>query len=261
MLKELKEIYLNSAASIPKFREIDQIELAEKYLEGGPLKDAYLAAIVLRYWNIIEKLVYKDYGLYDEKEAYDWFIEALMYTLDAAPWKDEKSTVYKDPKAVEKILNTCVKCSRANWFQASNRQKRKINHHLASLDAMAEEYKDAYTPPDLIVNDTSGKGYHYLVTEYFEKQQYLFALVIDVIVNDLDLDKCVDTRSLVANIRKSIKSLPEDYPSIFATTYGLSTQQVEKSFKYIYNMSDTKLKQSIESYVYQLRVLLKGGEF
>ena len=251
---------MNAVVSIPGYKDISQIELAEKYLAGGPLKDAYLAALVLRYWNIIEKMCYKDYGLYDEKEAYDWFIEALMYTLTACPWRDENSSVHNDPKAIEKVLNTCVKCSRANWFQASNRQKRKINHHLASLDALSEEYKDAYMPQDLIVNDTSGKGYQYMVVEYFNKQQYLLALMIDVIVNDLDVEKCKDTKSVVSNIKKCIKSLPEDYPDTFAINYNIPKEQVEKSFSYIYNMSDGKLRQSKENYIYKLRVILKSED-
>lgn len=257
MLKNSKEIYLNAAETIPNHKQISQIDLAEKYLEGGPKAEAYLAALVVRYWNIIEKQVYKDYGLYDEKEAYDWFINSLLYIIRDKPWQDEKSSVYNDPKAIEKMLNTCVKCDRANWFQASNRYKRKINHDTSSLEALSEEYKDAYMPSSLTKDDTDSNSYKYLVIEYFNKQQYLMALVIDVIVHDVPLSKCVDTRSLVLNIKKSIKSLPEDYYKTFAENYDYPVEQVEKSFSYIYNMTDNKLKQSIENYVFRLRSVLK----
>lgn len=257
MLKNFKEIYLNAAEAVPNYKELTQIELAEKYLEGGAYAESYLAALVVRYWNIIEKLVYKDYGLYDEKEAYDWFINSLLYIIRDKPWQDETSSVYKDPKAIERMLNTCVKCDRANWFQASNRFKRKINHDTSSLEALSDEYKDAYMPADLTKDDIDADSYKYLVTEFFDKQQYLMALVIDVIVHDIALNKCVDTRTLVLNIKKSIKSLPEDYYKIFAENYDYPEQQVEKSFSYIYNMTDNKLKQSIENYVYRLRSILK----
>lgn len=257
MLKEYKEIYLKAASALPNYKKIGQIELAENYRAGGPNKDAYLAALVLRYWNIIEKLVYKDYGLYDEKEAYDWYISSLIYAVNEEPWKDPKASIHNDPKAIEKLLNTCVKCERANWFQASNRHKRKINHDATSLDALSEDYNDAYMPKDNTLEELDDTSYQYLVHEAFNKQQYLFALVIDCIVNDVNLDKCTDTRSLVLNIRKSIRGLPENYPVIFAESYGLDKALVEKSFKYIYNMSDNKLKQSIENYVYRLRVILK----
>lgn len=257
MLKSFKEIYINSAETIPNHKQLSQIELAEKYLEGGVRAESYLAALVVRYWNIIEKQVYKDYGLYDGKEAYDWFINSLLYILRDRPWTDEKSSVYNDPKAIEKMLNTCVKCDRANWFQASNRFKRKINHETSSLEALSDEYKDAYMPSSLIRDDTDFNAYKYLVMEYFDKQQYLMALVIDVIVHDIALNKCNDTRSLVLNIKKSIKSLPEEYYKTFAENYDYPAEQVEKSFQYIYNMTDNKLKQSIENYVYRLKSVLK----
>ncbi len=257
MLKEYKEVYLNAVSVLPGYKNLSQIELADKYAEGGPLKDAYLAAIVLRYWNIIEKLVYKDYGLYDPKEAYDWFMDALLYIMKDQPWKDPTSSVYGDPKGLEKTLNVCVKCSRANWFQASNRLKRKINHNVASLDCLAEDFNDAYMPKELTTSNTTDSSYRYMIIDCFNKQQYLLALMLDVIVNDLNLERCVDTKSLVANIRKSIVSLPDDYSNTFAKEYQFDVKQVEKSFEYIYNMSDTKLKQAIEGYVYKLRVLLK----
>ena len=257
MLKSFKEIYVNAAAAIPNHKDMSQIELAERYAEGGPYADAYLAALVVRYWNIIDKMVYKDYGLYDEKEAYDWFMDSLLYIIRDTPWKDEKSSVYNDPKAIERMLNTCVKCARANWFQASNRYKRKINHAAASLEALSDEYKDAYVPSNLIKDDTAANTYRYLVTEYFNKQQYLMALIIDVIVHDLTLERCVDTKSLVLNIKKCIKSLPSDYYRSFAEIYDFPTEKVEKSFSYIYNMSDNKLKQSIENYIYKLKNVLK----
>ena len=258
MLKEYKKLYQQQADLLPGHRDLTQVELADGYNAGGPLKDSYLSAIVVRYWNIIDKMIYKDYGLYDPKEAYDWFMDALLYILNDQPWHREGTTVYKDPKGVEKSLNTCVKCSRANWFQASNRHKRRINHNLSSLEALSEEYKDAYVPRELIIDTSLDNSYAYLVCEAFKRQQYLLCLVIDVIVNDLKFDKELDNRSLIFNIKKCIKTLPANYPKLFAETYNLDPKTVEKSFSYIYNMSDTKLKQGIENYLYVLKKLLKG---
>ena len=205
----------------------------------------------------IAKESYKDYGLYDEKEAYDWFINSLLYTLEQKPWQDKNSSIYNDPKAIERALNTCVKCDRANWFQASNRYKRMINHNTSSLEALSEEYKDSYIPDTMIRDNTADNDYKFLVCEYYDKQQYLLSLIIDVIVHDVPLDKCEDTKSLVLNIKRCIKSLPDNYYKIFAELYEYPVEQVEKSFSYIYNMSDSKLKQSIENYIYMLMNKLK----
>ena len=256
-MKELKKIYLELAETVPNYKQISQVELAEEYLQGGPKAEACLAALIVRYWNIIEKQIYKDYGLYDEKEAYDWFINSLLYTLEQKPWQDKNSSLYNDPKAIERALNTCVKCDRANWFQASNRYKRMINHNTSSLEALSEEYKDSYIPDTMIRDNTADNDYKFLVCEYYNKQQYLLSLIIDVIVHDVPLDKCEDTKSLVLNIKRCIKSLPNNYYKIFAELYEYPVEQVEKSFSYIYNMSDSKLKQSIENYIYMLMNKLK----
>lgn len=258
-MKEFKQVYLQQAELVPNYKTMSQVELAEKYLEGGPRAESYLAALIVRYWNIIEKLIYKDYGLYDKKEAYDWFINSLLYTLEQKPWRDAKSSLYNDPKAIERALNTCVKCDRANWFQASNRYKRVVNHNLSSLESLTEDYKDSFVPDAMIRNTTYDDEYKFMVCNYFDKQQYLMSLIIDVIVNDLPLEHCTDTKSLVLMIKRCIKSLPKHYYKIFAETYKYPPEKVEKSFAYIYNMSDTKLKQSIENYVYTLMTVLKRG--
>lgn len=255
MLSECREIYVKSASSIPDYKKIPQMELIDKYLEGGPRSEAYLSALILRYWNIIDKQLYKDKGLYDEKEAYDRYIEALMYAIQYQPWKSEDSSLHGDPKAIEKLLNTCVNCSRANWFQASNRLKRKINHGIGSLESLQEDYNDSFLPADMY-EETSVFSYQNLVVRYFNRQQYLLALMLDVIVNDISFTTSTDDKGIIQAIKKSIRSLPDNYSQIFAETYSLDAKQVETSFKYIYNMSDVKLKQSIEVYLYKLRSVL-----
>lgn len=256
MLEEYKEVYLQSAESLPNYKDLNQIELAEGYILGGKNKDAYLSALILRYWNIPVKLACKDRGLYDPKEAYDWYINSLLYILKEKPWKNENSTVYNDPKAIEKMLNTCVKCDRANWFQASNRQKRKINHGTSSLEALSEEYSDSFLPNELTLAEPELSPHQSLVLYYFDRQQYLMSLIIDVIVNDVKLSNIIDDKSLIIAIKKSIKSLPEDYYKIFSKSYGISSDKVESSFRYIYHMNDAKLRQSIEDYIHKLRKLL-----
>ena len=259
MLEEYRELYQAAAQSIPNYKDLSQIELAEGYAAGGPLSEAYLAALVLRYWNIPVKLANKDRGLYDPKEAYDWYINSLLYILRDKPWQDKNSSIYKDPKAIEKMLNTCVKCDRANWFQASNRQKRKINHGTSSLEGLSDEYSDSFLPTELTLAAPEMPLYEDLVLHYYSKQQYLMALMIDVIVHDAKLENVNNDRSLIVAIKKSIRSLPPDYSKIFAKTYGLDKDKVESSFKYIYNMNDSKLRQSIEDYIHRLRNILSEG--
>ena len=259
MLEEYRKIYQNSAENIPNYKKLTQMELVEGYLKGGIDAESYLSALILRYWNIPSKLVYKDKGLYDEKEAYDWYINSLLYVLNSKVWEDSTSSIYKDPRAIERMLNTCVKCDRANWFQASNRYKRRINHGTHSLETLSEEYSDAYMPVELTTAPPEYQYYSELVTYYFNRKQYLMSLVIDVIVNDVKLENVTNDIALAQAVKKSIKSLPKDYFKIFAEIYDLPVDIVEISFDYIYNMSDMKLKDSIENYIHILRTVLSRG--
>lgn len=256
MLNEYKNLYKESADLVPDWKNMSQTELAEKCAEKGPSYENYIAALILKFWHIIDRNLYRDKGIYDELTAYDWYMNAIMVVINYNVWTDKNSTVYNDPKAVEKMLNTCVNCDRANWFQASNRYKRKINHGINSLDLLKESFGDSVMPLEL-VDDIEFSSYKDLVVSYFNKQQYLMALVIDVIVNDINIEQISDDKSLVYQIKKSIKSLPENYFISFAKNYDLDKNLVEKSFSYIYNMSDNRMKSSIENYIYKLRSLLK----
>ena len=70
------------------------------------------------------------------------------------------------------MLNTIFNCERANWFQASNRDKRKLNHKIASIDSLEEDYKDLYLPED-VTQKISVDNYKYMVQEFF-KNNFIF---------------------------------------------------------------------------------------
>ena len=256
VLDDYKQIYKNSASLIPNWKNIPQLELAKNCVESNPLYQSYLSALILKFWHIIDRNIYRDKGIYSEVEAYDWYINAIMVVINSKPWDDPKSSVYNDPKAVEKILNTCVNCDRANWFQSSNRNKRKINHGIGSLDLLAEEYGDSFIPEEMKEN-FGYENYKDIVVEYFKKQQYLMAVMIDVITNDIQCNTITNDKTLISIIKKSIRTLPENYMIYFSENYGLSIDDVKKCFSIVKNMSDLKLKKSIENYVYILRSKLR----
>ena len=256
MLNGYKKIYQKYAELIPNWKTMSQLELAKKCSEKGPEYESYLSALILKFWYIIDRNLYRDKGLYDETEAYDWYINAIMVVINSKPWDDPNSSVYNDKKGIERIINTCVNCDRANWFQASNRYKRKINHGLGSLELLKESYGDSFLP-EQSVEELHYENYKDLVLIYFKKQQYLLSLMIDMIVNDISIDQTIDDKSLVNQIKKSIRSLPDNYSYLFAKTYNLDEILVEKSFSYIYNMSDSKMRLAIENYIYKLRSILE----
>lgn len=259
MLNEYKDNYIKSASKIPNWKQMEQLDLMNGYLAGGPLAESYLAALIVKFWNIIDRTLYRDKNLYDEAEAYDWYISAIMYAISHRPWENPTSTIYQDPKAIEKILNMHVKCLRANWFQASNRIKRQINHGISSLQAIQEDYYEGYgTVSESLVTEINTDYHVELIQKLCSQSQYLFALIIDLIVNDIaNLESINDLNYLSKFIRKSITSLPDSYIKSFSENYDIDIKKLRDIFKSIKSMSPEKLKESVDLYLFKLKSMLK----
>lgn len=255
VLNEYKQIYLESVKTIPSWRKMSQMELVEKYLEGGPYSESYLAAEILKFWHIIDRTLYKDKGLYDEYEVYTWYISAILYAIKNKPWENPKSSLYQDKKAIEKILNVFVKCQRVNWFQASNRQKRKLNHATLSIEELQEMYNDGFVSGNLIA-ETEFPFFKDLVFKFYNEKQYLMCFIIDIIVNDISIEK-LENNNIVRLIIESIKSLPSNYVNSFCSTYNTNSEVITEALNVVNNMSPKKLQESIEIKLINLKALLK----
>lgn len=258
MLNEYKEIYQQSVKSIPGWKQLSQMELADKYHEKGPLCECYLSAEILKFWHIIDRTLYKDKGLYDELEVYDWYISAIMFALDTRPWDDPNSSIHNDPKAVEKVLNTVVNCTRINWFYASNRHKRKINHEANSLNVLQETYADSFFS-DSLITEMEYSLPSDLIYNYCINKDYISGFIIDIIINDLPIQNVHNTDILVKNIIRSFQSLPEQFCKEFSESYGLPVDEVNKYLDIVNQMSKNKLEKVIEVKLISIRRQLESG--
>lgn len=255
-LKEYKASYKSVAELLPNYKSLSQIELAEGALAGGPLADSYLSALVIRYWNIVSRTAYADSGLYDETLAYDWYIGSIMYALKHQVWNNPESTLYKDPKAIEKILNVHVRTERINFFYASNRYKRKINHDSISIENMLEVYGDCALP-EAEDAEVSYPLHKEMVWKYCAQRKFLHALILDLIIYDLELTKQYDINELVNQLLRLIKSLPDNYLDIFTEQYNLDAVKVHNVLDKILNTHQIKLKESIYLCLVEIKAILK----
>ena len=62
-------------------------------------------------------------------------------------WTDPNNALYGDPNAPEKSINVCIVSTRANFYVAQNRNKRKVALESVSLDKLTDELSDAYFLP------------------------------------------------------------------------------------------------------------------
>lgn len=255
MLNEYKQIYQESVKVIPSWKKISQMDLINKYLENGLYADSYLSALILKFWHIIDRNLYKDKGLYDEHEVYTWYISAILYALKHKPWLNPKSSLYQDKKAIEKILNVFVKCQRVNWFQASNRHKRKLNHATLSIEELQDLYNDGFVSGELVI-DAEFPFFKDLINNFYLDKQYIMCFIIDIIINDIPLEK-LQNKNIVKLILESIRTLPQNYATIFCKNYSTNKSIISNAVQKLLQMPPKKLQETVEIKLIQLKSLLK----
>ena len=97
MLDEYKKLYEEVAtAGLPEWKTINKNDLIKtaSYLENGYLKDSYVAAIMLNYWNKIGKFYSKCKLVTSPEDIHTWLTISVLYALDHKPWESEKSSIY-----------------------------------------------------------------------------------------------------------------------------------------------------------------------
>ena len=242
---------MECASRIPDWKKVPQMELAKLYEEDFENRDCYLSALVVRYWNILSKACYQNKGIFPEEEAYDWYIDSVLKVLEEKPWLNEDSTLYQDDKAFEKAVNVRFFCTKVNWFQASNRLKRKLNHGIVSLEQLKEDYNDSTDVPYLVEEPQNTDYKEFVINAFYEKR-YLLALIFDLIFHNIDVNEIDNYNQLFSAIKKEIHTLNLN-SKIFADEYELPKDEVDKAFNSILNMSEEKLKSSVEGYIYKIR--------
>ena len=88
-----KQIYERSADAISNWRDIDKNELCRLYCanENNPCGEAYLSALICKYWNNIYKYYNQSQGYATLEDCYDIVIDAIQNIIRRRPWEDEKS--------------------------------------------------------------------------------------------------------------------------------------------------------------------------
>lgn len=174
------------------------------------LRSGYLAALILRYWFKIFKWKVDSVSLRLEDADYvAWLSKALWVAFYYKQWRYEyKAKVqfgkfieweldengdkipnkyyYKnDDNAVDKIINQCCFSIRGREYQYANKDKRRCNNQIYSLDASVDEngdcaleYAGAYT-----VDKAYGTGCEEVIDLFIKKDKIIEAIIVDGIIN------------------------------------------------------------------------------
>lgn len=249
MLENIKSNYQEVAdLNLPNWREINRNDLIKTAaeLKNGPLKDGYISAIMLTYWNKIIKYYYKCSMVATPEDIHSWLVIALTYALDNKPWENPKSSIYNDKNGPDKVINTAMESRRLTFYQQLNRYNRKINSDLLSLDKLTEEYNDVFVPA---VHDKCDFEIGEFIVDYFKNKDYFMAFMIDAIVHEDVLTPNFNIKRLSSHFRH----MDDIFFYRFSNMYSIPIDEVREASTYVSNLSTYKFKNKVEYCLILLR--------
>ena len=255
MLDDYKRNYIECANLVDNWKQLDINTLGQRYLEALECNDdmyinAYLSAIVLKYWRLIQSSYYSQkVRLASEEDVYEWVLEGILDALEHHVWTDVNNSLYGDENAVDKAINVCIYSSKLNFFKSLDYEKRRINKYSISLDEIQENASDDYFLPyfdkspyaQIYLSDrikTLFKGYNYF-------SAFLLDAIInaDVFINEKDNAYRLSNRKLIGHLR----SIDDNYCKIISDTYDVDFKEVKQAAAFVKNIDTDRMARNIEN--------------
>lgn len=256
MLDDYKELCRCSASVVSGWEQLSKNDLCRACAlnkENPQLHNAYLSAILYKYWNLIGKYYYMSANCATPEDCYEWLLDSVLCCVNLAAWEDPKSSIYRDPNGPDKVINRCMKCARLTYYQFINRKKRRDNFGLLSIDELKEMFGNGVTEP--VDHEQEFDVSSIMIREHIVKaflhKDYFVAFLLDAILTSDIFDITTDSKLGLCyqfNLRKLIRVLnkiDDDYLFVFSSNYELDLEIVTKGFQYIKSIPNHTLRKKI----------------
>lgn len=256
MLDENKIIYEEFATTyLPGWKDQNKNDLIRKAstLPDGIEKDAYVAAIMLKYWSKISKFYARCSLVTSKEDIHEWLTTAILYAINKHPWDSPTASIYNDPNGPDKVINRGMECVRLTFYQQLNRYNRKINSAILSLDSLTEDYKDAAAP---IYLDDYVYEVHDMIVQYFESEEHVLALLLNAILYENWESNPENAKCTAMHLKK----LDLNDARLIASRYGINEDKIIKSVKYCNSLTIDKLRRRVEYAFIRLKDIIKELE-
>lgn len=253
MLNEYRQIYESTASiEVPMWKTADKNDLIRKAaeLENGPIKDSYVSAIMLRYWNKLNRFYARCKLVATEEDVHSWLTMAVIYALDKKPWLNEDSSIYDDPTGPDKVINRTMECRRITFYQQLNRFNRKVHSTSLSLDSLEEDFQDAALPS---YEDTYLYEIYDMVINQFSKKDYFMSFLIDHILKTGTINTEENHKKFISHI----KSMDDNYASEFSEQYYLPKEDVLEGIRWCQSLTNDELRRKVWYKLIKLKELIK----
>ena len=238
------------------WRKMNKNLLINKYVEvekNPALADAYVSAIIVRYWGALSKYYNSSYKVVDAQTCYEWLVSAILWALRAKKWLEPGNKLVGDPNGPDKVINRCIISVRLGFFQSSNTDKRRRNYGLESLDAVAEDVTRSASIPSSVDEglDEGTLSIVQLIENAFDDKDYITAFLVDGIVNydvfeyerddEGRVSSCFSRKKLLRHLR----ALDYNYCKTFAKEYNKPIEEIDLATKECASLSRTRLKTAV----------------
>lgn len=268
MLNEYKQTYESVADTWIEedWRKENKNNLFNKYIEYEKIHpkkaEAYLCAIISRYWNLVNCYYAKGKGAYTAEDVHDWLLDVINCALRDRPWiKGSGNRLEGDKNGPDKYINVCMKSRIQGFYQWSNATKRQQSFTEYSLEKAMEDSGDIKLPGIDYVKDLDFymdlKKY---IHNQFENKNYIYGFLIDGIINAPVMEYTKEKEGIYSQFNKKklskhIRLMENSYCHTFAQMYDIPEQEVLKaknecsklSSAHIYKILKTSLKELANS--------------
>lgn len=261
ILSNYYKSFEKTAEIIPNWNKQSKNDLLNAYIDhedNKQLREAYMAAIMCKYWGAISKYYQSSYKSATKEDCFEWLTHAIMYALKHRKWRDPSNKLYNDPKAPDKVVNRCIASTRHIYYQAMNNDNKKLNFGLESLDNLEENDLSYLIPASEESSDT-------MISNLFIKDiiksklngkedKILEGLILDGIINSDVFTLNEDKLSFNAKrLVKHLNHIDENYCRILSNTYGSDYDTLWRISGCISKIPNYKLYKKIDSTLSFLR--------
>ena len=229
------------------------------------LAEAYMSAVIVRYWHLINTYTVRGSGAYDSETVYEWLVHCVQYANKHRPW--EKGGNLADQKnGPDKAINIYMKSMRQGFYQWSNAAKRSVYFtQSTSLEKVIEDTGDANLPYSDDVNEVIQMiDIKNLVKSQFDNKLYMGAFIIDGIINAPVIDTIKDKNSGTVytefnkkKLSKHIRSMDDKYCKTFSKLYGIPEAEVISARDECSDLSSTRIYTYLKNTLAKLRKELR----
>ncbi len=258
MLNSYKKEYEKCAdLSIKEdWRKMNKNVLVSRYIEvekNPVLANAYMSAIICRYWGALNKYYNASYNSVDKFTCHDWLVQAILRAIKKRKWLEPDNKLYGDPNGPDKVINRCIMSERLGFFQSSNTFKRKQNYGNESIEKLQEENPDApnlpcYNPNEL---DEGTISINQLISSSFDNKDYTTAFLIDGIINYDVFEKEKMTTGAITSIfnekklMRHLRALNITYAKTFADLFNKPVEDVKYAVDEFKSLTRARMKTAV----------------